>query len=135
MYKLCKAILSNNVQHEEDYFKALIFMKNCSICNKEFKHKGTRCNTCVSRIRRYINKKKAVELLGGKCSKCDYNSHLSALQFHHLHSKDFNIGRFGNAKWSKIESEILKCILLCANCHSIEHSMYDDLQGIVPELG
>ena len=30
---------------------------------------------------------KAIELLGGKCSKCGVNHHY-VLEFHHLHNKD-----------------------------------------------
>jgi hypothetical protein len=46
-----------------------------------------------------------------------------ALIFHHLDPshKDFTIG--GKSKsWNKIQSELDKCVLLCANCHAEVHA-------------
>ena len=70
-----------------------------------------------------LNKKRAVRILGNKCSKCGYNKHLAALDFHHcLGEKDISLGNLLMRKWSeKIEKEIRKCILLCANCHRELH--------------
>lgn len=71
-------------------------------------------------------KRKAVDYLGGRCTKCGYNGHLAALEFHHLDGKDkdFAIGTAMNRKWESLEKEVDKCILLCSNCHRIEHSTY-----------
>ena len=46
------------------------------------------------------------------------------MQFHHKNpkEKDFIIGNVGNKSWDRIKIEMKKCILLCANCHMIEHS-------------
>jgi predicted HNH restriction endonuclease len=74
-------------------------------------------------------KKKAVELMGGKCCKCGFDAHPSALQFHHLdaETKDVSWNKLRLRSWDKIVSELKKCIMLCANCHAIEHaiSKYD----------
>lgn len=67
-------------------------------------------------------KSKAVELKGGKCSRCGYSKCITALQFHHLDpsEKDFNVGAKIKS-WDKIKEEVDKCILLCSNCHAEEH--------------
>jgi 5-methylcytosine-specific restriction endonuclease McrA len=71
---------------------------------------------------------KAVAYKGGKCVKCGYNKSLSALQFHHTNplEKDFGIGDNINRPWDSIKNELDKCILLCGNCHSEEHSKQKD---------
>lgn len=64
--------------------------------------------------------------LGGCCSKCGYNKNLAALEFHHVNpeSKEFQIDirRLSNTSMDKLQEEIHKCILLCANCHREEHN-------------
>jgi hypothetical protein len=73
--------------------------------------------------RRREIKRKAVELLGGKCQRCGYNKCLRALQFHHLdpEQKCFGIGEPSATRiWFRIVEELKKCILLCANCHAEE---------------
>lgn len=69
--------------------------------------------------RRVKNKERAVELLGGKCIICGYNKCIRALEFHHLEAKnkEFSISANLNKAWSKIEDELKKCVLVCANCH------------------
>lgn len=69
-------------------------------------------------------KKKAVEFMGGKCSCCGFDKHPAALQFHHLDptEKEVSWNKLRLRSWEKIVTELNKCIILCANCHSIEHS-------------
>jgi hypothetical protein len=57
------------------------------------------------------------------CSKCGYNKHHSAIDFHHIEEKSENISRMAKDSYSikKISEEMSKCILLCANCHREEH--------------
>ena len=64
-------------------------------------------------------KKKAVELLGGKCSKCGYKKCIEALDFNHLRDKKYEPTKMfqENKPWKIIEIELKKCELLCANCH------------------
>jgi hypothetical protein len=81
------------------------------------------CRGKYSANRRRDIKKVAVEYLGGKCSKCGLiTNEYSIYDFHH---KDFNKKDFSVSSTSKsfenIKSELDKCILLCANCHRIEH--------------
>ncbi|MBI4119777.1 MAG: HNH endonuclease [Parcubacteria group bacterium] len=62
--------------------------------------------------------------MGGKCTTCGWSGNQAALQFHHKDSKekDFTIGNVANKSWDSIKAEMQKCILLCANCHTIKHS-------------
>jgi hypothetical protein len=59
-----------------------------------------------------------------KCSRCDEN-HPACLDFHHVDTstKEFNLGDCVRKGYSKerIEAEIAKCIILCANCHRKLH--------------
>jgi len=59
--------------------------------------------------------------------KCGWHGNQAAFQFHHLNSseKDFMIGNVANRNWEKIKTEIKKCVLLCANCHTVSHSTKD----------
>lgn len=36
------------------------------------------------------------------------------------------IANYKNKKWELIKAELLKCILLCSNCHRIKHSNRDE---------
>lgn len=72
---------------------------------------------------RHRKKIRAVEYKGGKCEHCGYNRCLQALQFHHRDPelKDFGIASARSWTWERLEEELDKCILLCANCHAEEH--------------
>lgn len=106
-------------------------MDVCKLCKKQFKDyqgKGrSRCGSCNTKIRRYRTKAVAIKFLGGKCVHCGWRGNQAALQFHHTDpkEKDFIIGNVANKKWDVIRAELDKCVLLCANCHAIEHSSKD----------
>ena len=103
-------------------------MELCKLCNIKFKdyqkRNRTRCGSCNTKIRRFRTKAAAIKYLGGKCKKCGWHGNQAAIQFHHKDSKikEFGIGSVANKSWDSIKKEIGKCILLCANCHAIEHS-------------
>ncbi len=82
-------------------------------------------NVIAVSARRKELKRMAVELLGGKCVACGYSKCIAALEFHHKDpsQKDFAISDNGNtAAWEKVKIEVLKCDLLCANCHREIHA-------------
>ncbi len=58
------------------------------------------------------------------CCRCGQN-HPATLHFHHLNPEDkrYDISLMKNSYCSikTIQDEIKKCIVLCANCHAIEH--------------
>lgn len=68
---------------------------------------------------------KAIAYKGGRCQSCGYDRCREALEFHHLNSfrKDFGISSKGYTRsWGKVQKELDKCILLCANCHREIHA-------------
>ena len=100
----------------------------CKLCNKPFKdyqkRQRNRCGSCNTKIRRFRAKAAAIKLLGGKCTECGWHGNQAAMQFHHKDAsqKEFIIGNVANKSWDSIKKEMQKCVLLCANCHMIEHS-------------
>jgi predicted HNH restriction endonuclease len=67
----------------------------------------------------------AVDYKGGCCEVCGYNRCMDALEFHHSNSsgKDFSISDKGYTRsWTKVQEDLDKCILLCANCHREIHA-------------
>lgn len=113
--------------------------KTCSRCKEsktitEFYKDGSKagyryiCKVCdkarILNIQRE-SKKKWVEYLGGKCSRCGYNEYYGALDFHHLDptKKDFNLSshKLTQSAEEKIKAELEKCVLLCSNCHRLTH--------------
>lgn len=70
-------------------------------------------------------KQKAVAYKGGGCEICGYDKCLAALTFHHRNpaEKDFGISDIMNTiTWARIQKELDKCYLLCANCHAEVHN-------------
>ena len=60
-----------------------------------------------------------------ECQHCE-DSRILVLQFHHLDpkKKDLNLSLASRNGWSieRIKKEIAKCIVLCSNCHILEHA-------------
>ena len=51
------------------------------------------------------------------CFKCGWNKHTEILQFHHKNPKEKRKCIADLRTISTIEKELIKCILLCPNCH------------------
>lgn len=52
---------------------------------------------------------------------CGYHKCLGTLQFHHLsNGKDSDISKIHT--YGKLDREIKKCIVVCANCHAEIHA-------------
>lgn len=90
----------------------------------------TYCKPCTAKLhsgRNRINRLKAkqewIEKFGGKCLDCSNKFPICVYEFHHLNPKDKDIspGQLFVMKKSKQESELAKCVMLCANCHRIRH--------------
>jgi hypothetical protein len=109
----------------------------CWTCHKPLdgssnKYFCIKCND-KDKLRRnkYIQetKKRCMEYLGGKCSVCGLKTDfLSVYDFHHKNpeEKESCIRELLNYSWEKIEKELIKCILVCANCHRIIHFERDN---------
>lgn len=85
------------------------------------------CYKLEAKIKANENKKNSILYKGGACAMCGVKYgeiHHSAFDFHHLDStkKEVNIATLMNCCWDRIQKELDKCILLCANCHRTIHS-------------
>lgn len=89
------------------------FYKNCKLCHNK---------NPAKRLRNL--KIKCVNYKGGMCKKCGYNKFIGSLDFHHIEPehKDFMISHSFTSFNNLHKKELDKCILLCSNCHRIEHS-------------
>lgn len=97
----------------------------CANCHR-IRHARTKTDSGhpVVRFRQNI-KLKSVAALGGACRGCGFSAPVDALEFHHLdpNAKDFAISVDGVPRsWARIEAELAKCVLLCANCHRETHA-------------
>lgn len=65
-----------------------------------------------------------IQVFGGKCCLCNFNSFVEALEFHHVHPEDKEFPLSSNIMKSldKQLKEARKCVLLCANCHRGVHA-------------
>jgi len=71
---------------------------------------------------------------GNKCIVCGYNKCQRALSFHHIDEskKKFDLSSRGLTRsWKKIEKEIKKCALVCANCHMEIHEGITQLPKVI----
>ena len=100
--------------------------KTCLRCTRPKTTKGNYCYACYSMLRRWKNKLRAVELLGGKCSRCGWDKHPAGLDFHHPNDdKIATPATLLTRNWRDVWKELSKCILLCACCHRIEHCIFE----------
>ena len=72
----------------------------------------------IRKIKEWVNEYKSVL----RCEKCG-EDHPATLQFHHRDpdQKDFAIGEMHGQSKERVLDEILKCEVLCANCHAKLH--------------
>jgi len=78
-------------------------------------------------LRRYGELKlELFESKGGKCEHCGLRDtkHLEIYDYHHTDPKTklFQVGSLKGRQWKEILEESKKCLLLCANCHRMEHA-------------
>lgn len=103
--------------------------KECSNmrCKGNRKKRGAEYHNEKSRAYTRNNRDKIVAYYGGKlkCSTCGLEDPcFSVYDFHHLDrtTKTERIGALVNRGWYRIEAELKKCIVLCANCHRRLHN-------------
>jgi hypothetical protein len=100
------------------------FQRTCKPCiaiqskksyDKDSSKYKERIKTQVSKCTSYIEGYKTTH----SCCKCGENRNW-VLDFHHLNKeeKEYNIGDLKySGSFNKIKNEMLKCVLLCKNCH------------------
>ena len=81
----------------------------------------SRVEYCTSR-RRY-KKAQAVQRFGSLCSHCGGEYPDPVFEFHHMDhtTKEITPAKLFALSDDKINLELDKCIMLCANCHRIHH--------------
>lgn len=102
--------------------------KTCRVCHAEYVKTHYKNNKAAYVARTRDNsveeRKKTIALLdglkAGGCVKCG-DTRLPVLDFHHEEPglKEHNISQLKSRK--KIKAESKKCIILCSNCHRMEH--------------
>lgn len=76
-------------------------------------------------LRAVARKRYVLNLLGGSCLVCGYSKCDRNLVFHHLDPTGKEMDTASRAflrRPKKIAYELMKCVLLCANCHGEVHS-------------
>jgi len=103
----------------------------CQDCRKIFRKKWNRLHRSNTAK---INRKQKMRLKSLwqiwlkennhiKCSICGYNKCQAALEWHHLNPGEKEARVAGLRSVNKKISEIIKCVLVCANCHREIHHM------------
>lgn len=119
----------NNKDYNKEYYK--LYKET----NRDKLITSARNNYTINREDRLLKKKKkahntkieAINLKGGKCEICGlkYNgTNGSIFDFHHVNieEKEFKPTRLMSKGLSPdVVKELNKCILLCSNCHRLEH--------------
>lgn len=85
----------------------------CMKCSAEAVHR----NVQAKRDRAYAE-------IASACKLCGYNRCISALEWHHLDpsKKEITPAKVFSRSWDNIVKELIKCVLLCANCHREVHA-------------
>jgi len=104
-----------------------------SVIEKELASCILLCRNCHAELHSRRNDKIKSHLLSligkNKCSKCGYHSkNISSLEFHHRKSgsKEFGLSKSYcenrlRIVIERILLELKKCIVICRNCHNLEH--------------
>jgi len=107
--------------------------------NKALGKRRSECKDCHNNYvkQKYQERHDEVQKIKSyySCVKCG-DSRPYVLDFHHKNpeEKDFGIAQMlrNNSPWEKIEQEMQKCVLLCANCHREFHYL-EQIQNITLE--
>lgn len=121
---LCNAHYIRSRKNKDMTAPVQAFADGCIDCGQPLNSKGgwMRCARHFKIARQRTIKEALVDAMGGCCQKCGGVFSLSVYDFHHVGDKDKNPSHLiANSSVEKIAAEIEKCILLCANCHRIEH--------------
>lgn len=99
----------------------------CSECGKLCGPKGGwgLCPAHYRLRRRAVIKRALVEAMGGSCQKCGGKFHTAAYDFHHFNPRNKRGAPsqlLADAAVEAIAAEVASCVLLCANCHRVEHA-------------
>jgi hypothetical protein len=119
-------------EHKERYSDIETRARILGRAKKRYHNDPEKYKQKVSR-RAFELKLRAVNILGGRCFVCG-EDHPAKLQFHHRNpaeklfclSHGSTLSKTKQISWAQIVAEINKCDLLCANCHFLHHSNWDE---------
>lgn len=96
----------------------------CKKCMKDFvtKNRSNVCSSCRKSKRMSEHKDRALKIFGKKCQLCGYEK-TRRFAFHHVNPllKMFMISTCWHLRWDLLKSELVKCIMVCKNCHDEIH--------------
>lgn len=112
--------MNNKEYKQSDKYKIWVKDYNKKWYNDNRQHKVNQSKTYRKIIREFVDNIKTNK----GCVKCGFNTHPSALDFHHPNKdKDFSVSsKYGQTSINTLTEEIKKCIVLCANCHRLVHA-------------
>lgn len=142
IYKNAKTIqcgcgCGRNLKNKDRYGRNKLFINghnnrrytNPTQYKREWNHRNRQQRYNYKKIRSYKLKGDFIKQLGGQCNKCGLlydGTNACCFDFHHKEpkTKRFNLGVSNITTFSldDIHKELSKCIILCANCHRLEHS-------------
>ncbi len=95
----------------------------CAIRAKAYKETNREHVRTKQREDKRKRKLWAIEFLGGMCSSCKGTFHPAVYEFHHRdpETKDRDPSKMLSLSKLRLEEELNKCSLLCANCHRYTH--------------
>lgn len=109
--------------------------RNCTVsgCKNPVGKRGAHdmCKNHYLDFRSSNRKMHYIKLMGPECQMCRGIFQPCCYDFHHkdpMKKEDQISAMFRDASDKKLSEEISKCILLCSNCHRIEH--YGQIQQI-----
>lgn len=73
--------------------------------------------------RQWMQDKRAKYFEGKKCKKCESTLNL---ELHHLDPSKKESHRIWSWRQDKLEAEMSKCIILCRECHQLEHGKHQE---------
>lgn len=130
----CSCGCGNKIKSKDKYGRDKKFINGHNGRKYEDKTQHKREWNHRNRKKRYEYKKdydrarkvKLIRLKDSACAHCKTKydgTNASLFDFHHIENKSFSLsmGTFSRYKWEIVLDELKKCILLCSNCHRIEH--------------
>ena len=95
---------------------------SCHTDRKQVSRATGLCQSCWAyrRISHISDVLDVVKTTAG-CDDCGYDAEAVALDFDHLpeHGKAFALARCGTRGWPRVWAEVMKCEVVCANCHRV----------------
>jgi len=135
--KLCKCGCGSEIEDTDKYGRPHDYVnghngrkyKDPTQYKREWNYRNRNTRYAYKVERGHRLKAKVISILGNKCKHCELEydgKNASVFQIHHVNpeEKEFvvNTRTLNNYAWARVEKEINKCKLLCANCHFMEHN-------------